>query len=212
MLTFEPTNRSFTTELQNFLENNALICIGTLGLAILFYGAGNLLGRAVTAISESIGTSKKVDSQKKHINPITTSPGSISKLSYHTLPNKSDLEKITHIITTLGSGSLFTLYGSKDELDKLGKALKHLHPLRFIATAVTHPKLKSELIKIKARTMVWEPFFTKNVIKLKRERNKGNLDCYIEDFAKDLKIDNVKLKKLADNNSWQELFDTILSP
>ena len=53
-------NDSFFREVNNFIEDNKILCVFTFGLAIVFYSVGNLAGRAVSWIIECCnGTTQK---------------------------------------------------------------------------------------------------------------------------------------------------------
>lgn len=58
---------SFSNEVKNFIQNNKLLCVFTLGLAIVGYSIGNLAGRSVTWLRQFFGTTKKVDDLTKPI-------------------------------------------------------------------------------------------------------------------------------------------------
>ena len=55
-------NHNFFTEVRAFASNHKVLCCTTFGVALALYSLGNLAGRVVSWISESMGTTKKVDS------------------------------------------------------------------------------------------------------------------------------------------------------
>jgi len=69
---------SFVNDVSTFVSNYKTLCVMTLGLAIAAYSVGNLAGRAIAWISESIGTTKKTDVIAQDLLPKTAQAGSIS--------------------------------------------------------------------------------------------------------------------------------------
>lgn len=57
----------FSSEIKSFIKNHKLLCICTLGLAVVGFSLGKLAGRLVTSIQECLGTTKKV---KRVADPI----------------------------------------------------------------------------------------------------------------------------------------------
>lgn len=212
---------TFFSDITNFVEDYKALCVGTLGIAILFYGIGNLLGRAVTAIGECFGSTKKVDALKVKIpcfSTITDNRSLLSKkLSYDKKPTADELKKIDYIITSTGSCHLPALMMRRSELKQMGDELESMHPLRYISSIITNPKLKNELIKIKARgqkwleSHVWTVTFDRNVERLNKEAEQNNLLCYMDQFAMDLKLDSSHLTTLVKNKRWKEFFDALLA-
>lgn len=60
---------NFIDEMKSFAKNHQMLCVLTLGLAVVGYALGNLAGRAVTWLSECFGTTKKTDSVARAIIP-----------------------------------------------------------------------------------------------------------------------------------------------
>ncbi len=206
---------SFLTDISDFIKLHKGLCIGTLGVAILFCGIGNLICRVVIAIGKCFGTTKKVDELKSNIPSNSAINGKglapAAKLSYDKKPTADETNKIDEIISSTGSCNLLSLGMKQKKLEVLGAELESLHPLRFFSTIITTPKLKKELINIKGRSQVWPTFFERNSNKLKVQADQDNLLCYMDQFAKDLKLDSVNLTNLAKNNRWKEFFEKIMA-
>lgn len=54
-------SNNFLNDLGSFVNSNKLLCMATLGIAVVGYAVGYLCGRVVTWIKECCGTSQKVD-------------------------------------------------------------------------------------------------------------------------------------------------------
>ncbi|MBA2726599.1 MAG: hypothetical protein H0U49_00295 [Parachlamydiaceae bacterium] len=140
---------------------------------------------------------------------------SFKEIRYDLLPNKSELEKITMIVTSLGSQSIFTLPTARGSLKKAGYEIRNLHPLRFLACALTNVKLKKEMEKLYDRRLglaqqfVWNEFYLDYSRKLDRQNSRNNLVCYIDKFAEDLKLDSKLLHKIVVERRWQDFFKVI---
>ena len=56
--------------------------------------------------------------------------------------SKVDKEKIEKLITSLGEKGVVSLLLEKSKIEKLGKDVNHVHPLRFLGTIFSNPYLK----------------------------------------------------------------------
>lgn len=145
------------------------------------------------------------------------SQGSKRKLShtYDKLPTKSEFEKISYIISSLGSGSVMSLTKSQSEIVKASQLLRGLHPLRFLSTVLNDENLRKEMIKLRnhrqswTQSMIWSRFLSDYSSKLNNQADSNNLLCYIDQFAADIKVDKSKLLPLIAQKNWEEFFNIL---
>lgn len=62
-----PAKGSFFDEVKSFANEHTLLCALTLGLAVVGYSIGNLTGRAISWLSEYLGTTEKTDAVANEI-------------------------------------------------------------------------------------------------------------------------------------------------
>ncbi len=83
----------FFDEVKSFVENHKVLCIATLGLAVIGYSIGNLAGRAVSWIGECTGTTKKTDDVSREVLSSSKETGFAKPRSSE--PLLQDHEKLT---------------------------------------------------------------------------------------------------------------------
>lgn len=94
-MTIQPT--SFTEDVQNFVSNYKLLCVLTLGLAVVGYSLGNLAGRVVAWIRTPSGTTKKADEIARQI---------VNASKNEVVVHESNTMKVIVPECPLGEGSL----------------------------------------------------------------------------------------------------------
>lgn len=118
---------------------------------------------------------------------------------------EEDQNNIFEIITTMADNGKLSLLLKKNYLQNLGAQINHVHPLKFLSTIVTNPRLKTCL------NYVFDDYFKRNGFmdgiapSLSREAEKGKLDMYIDDFAKEVNVPRENLNKSFQNQDWEGL-------
>ncbi|HRD56005.1 MAG TPA: hypothetical protein PLC42_06370 [Parachlamydiaceae bacterium] len=131
---------------------------------------------------------------------------------YQKKPTNKEKEDIAYILTTLGGDSLTTIWRKESSLKKAGNRIEHLHPLRFLLSIFSEEKTKVGLLQIKERGgKVSKEFFSKLHSNLSKEAGADNLKMeYIQDFAKQLKIDPNAISKSIEKHDWSEFVNTLI--
>ncbi len=133
------------------------------------------------------------------------------KLSFSKLPlNEEDKVIIDTIITTMAQKNVLQLGLSKRNLERNGKKINHIHPLRFIGYIIQDPELKSSLKEIKKSGFKWHGFLRGFERRLKEEMQRGNLLVYIPEFSKDLHMNEKQVKEFVVQENWEELLNFLI--
>lgn len=108
---------------------------------------------------------------------------------YERLPISGDeKQKIAKILTTMAENSVFQLLFERKFLERLGQEVHHVHPIRFLGTIFSDPRLVNCMFTIRTSGFKWGGFVDGVSERLKGEIRAGNVDLYIPGFAHQLHI------------------------
>ncbi|MCX6988603.1 MAG: hypothetical protein NTZ52_03755 [Chlamydiae bacterium] len=102
---------------------------------------------------------------------------------------KTDAKNIRSILTTMSDKNLFLLLLEKGSLEKKGKQIRPVHPMRFIGFILADSQLRKCLHNIKKDYFKWSNFAEGFTDRMKEEAGKGNLLPYIHGLATLIKVD-----------------------
>lgn len=91
---------------------------------------------------------------------------------------------ITFIITEMAEKNVFQLLLQKAEMERKGRKINHVHPLRFIGHVCSDPKLKRALKVVKKNPFKWDNFIVGFSRRVKEEAGKNNLSRFLPSFCK----------------------------
>ncbi len=96
-----------------------------------------------------------------------------------------DWEKqtIAHIVTTMAEKNVFQLLLEKKDMEKRGKRINHVHPLRFIGYVCSDLKLKRSLRLVRKNTFKWDGFIDGFAGRMREESGRNNLIRFLPGFA-----------------------------
>jgi AAA+ ATPase superfamily predicted ATPase len=132
-----------------------------------------------------------------------------SMRQYHATLTDNEKRKIAHTIETLGNSSLVSLAREKSALEKEGREIEHIHPLKFLACIFSEERLKAAMHNIHGRSWVWGQFFKGLKEALETEHMHENLLPYIQDFSNHLKISSKKIYALVEKQRWKEFIEIL---
>jgi len=116
-----------------------------------------------------------------------------------------DKANIYEIITTLADNGKLSLLLKSGHLKQLGAQINHVHPLKFMSTIFSNPRLRMCMPDI------FNDYFKRNGFmdglgpSLERESDKGKLEQYITDFAAELNVMPDGLRDFFKARDWENL-------
>lgn len=103
---------------------------------------------------------------------------------FYTLPlTDVEMRQIAYIITTLAEKNIFELAFKKRDMEKRGKKINHVHPLRFMGYILSTPHLRKCAREIEKSSFKWDAFVGGFSKRMREEHAKGNVMPYIPGFS-----------------------------
>ncbi len=125
---------------------------------------------------------------------------------YHQLTcTDQDKATIHEIVITVADHGKFSLLLKKSHLDQLGVSINHVHPLKFLSTIFTSPRLKDRMYDIFSDYFKRSSFMDGLTPRLSREADKGRLQQYAEDFATEVNIPVEAVNHFFRSRDWENL-------
>lgn len=95
---------------------------------------------------------------------------------------------ITFIITEMAEKNVFQLLLEKNDMERKGKKINHVHPLRFIGHVCEDQKLRRAMKVIKKNPFKWDNFINGFSRRVREEVGKNNLFRFIPSFCEYLQV------------------------
>lgn len=118
---------------------------------------------------------------------------------------EQDKADIYEIITLMADNGKISLLFKKGYIEDLGDHIQHVHPLKFLSTIVTNPRLNVCLDEI------FDDYFKRNGFmdgigpRLTKEAERGHLNQYIGNFSEEVGVPHDNLMKFFKNQDWEGL-------
>jgi hypothetical protein len=119
-------------------------------------------------------------------------------------------EKIHKLIHNMGTLSWPKLLWKKNEMEKLGEQVDHVHPLRFLGVIMSDDHLKDCMRNISDSPLKMNRFMNGLSEKLDKNFKKSNLLPYVAGFAETVKKDPYRIEDLVIRKKWHALVDYLL--
>lgn len=130
---------------------------------------------------------------------------------YYAEVRPCDKEDVAYIINTMGMGSLTKIATSRASLKKAGKRIDHLHPFNFLLTIFLDEEMKASVHAMRARTWIWDEFFSGVKGSFNEEYARGNVTQeQIDDFAHQLHISPALITPAIKKQDWNQLVKILL--
>ena len=118
---------------------------------------------------------------------IAQAPEPETENAYEMLPiSIAERQKISAILTTMAENNVFKLLFEKKTLEKLGREIHHVHPIRFLGAVFTDPRLVHCMYEIRRSGFKWDGFIDGFSKRFLAEISDGNVNAYIPGFAASL--------------------------
>jgi hypothetical protein len=125
---------------------------------------------------------------------------------YNQLPLSHGEQKIIHhIVTTMAEKNLVKLLLEKKKLEKKGRQIQHVHPLRFIGYIFADSHLRHCMHKIRKSAFKWSGFIDGFAGRMDEEAACGNLDPYLFGFAQSLQLSPDVVQGYLHHHDWEGL-------
>jgi hypothetical protein len=131
--------------------------------------------------------------------------------AYFKLPlNDTEKKLIYKIITTIADKNPLKLALEKKSLDKKGKRIHQVHPLRFLGYIFSEHRLKSSMKEIRKSHFKWDAFINGLSKKMKEESHRDNLFLYVPGFCEHLNANPDHVMHYLRKHDWEGLVRHLL--
>jgi hypothetical protein len=119
----------------------------------------------------------------------------------------TDKEKrlIKIIVNTMAEKNILQLAFIKRTMEKKGKKIEHVHPMRFIGYILSNSELRSSLRTIKKSSFKWDAFIDGFSRRMKEELGNNNLYVHIPGFCHQVGADPDQVTHFIQKKDWEGL-------
>ncbi len=130
---------------------------------------------------------------------------------FYQLPLDEKEQKLIHeLIKTIAEKNVWGLLFKKKEVEKLGKRVNHVHPMRFMGHILADHKLRKWLKDIRHSVFKWDHFIDGFADRMKEEHAKNNLVHYVPGMAHLLHADPNHIMSYIENRDYAGLVKSFL--
>jgi hypothetical protein len=131
---------------------------------------------------------------------------------YQLLPiSPSEKQLIAKLLTTMADNNVFQLLLEKGRLEKIGKNIHHIHPMRFLGTVFTDRHLSTCMREIRKSHFKWDGFMDGFAERMKGEAARGNLIPYVAGFASEVHRDADMILSYINSLNFEGLVKFLIS-
>jgi len=130
---------------------------------------------------------------------------------YETLPISLDeKQKIAQLLTIMAENNVFMLLFERKNLERLGQDINHVHPMRFIGTVFSSPRLKYCMHQIRRSGFKWDGFMDGFSERFTEELKANNINAYVPGLALALEVNEEEMQKFIDRNDFVGLINYLM--
>ncbi|MBI2811276.1 MAG: hypothetical protein HYX67_10670 [Candidatus Melainabacteria bacterium] len=130
---------------------------------------------------------------------------------YFQLPISEKEQRIIRtIITTMADKNIIQLALIKHTMEKKGKKITHVHPMRFAGYIFSNSDLRSSMKQVKKSSFKWDAFVDGFSKRMKEEYNNNNINKYIDGFSSQVGADPASVTRFIDKKDWEGLLKFLL--
>lgn len=131
--------------------------------------------------------------------------------AYYALPLTERQEReITTIVHAMGRDSIGKLLWKKKDLERMGRHIDNVHPLRFLGFIFKRPDLAEDVRTFRHSFFTWNQFIGGCKRKLILNNRTNNLKKYVPGFCHELGIDQKVIMHKINERDWDGLVDSLL--
>jgi hypothetical protein len=139
------------------------------------------------------------------VSPSVQQPAAVID-PFEALPLSAEEEKIiSRIFITMAEKNVVQLLFEKKDLEKKGKRINPVHPLRLLCYLFSDPYLKRCMNIVRKSHFKWDSFVSGLSRRLKEEAGNDNLAKHVPSFSKKLNVDPNQVMKYIQNRDWEGL-------
>jgi hypothetical protein len=129
---------------------------------------------------------------------------------FHLPLDEAEKKIIISLITTMAEKNVIKLGLMRKTLERKGKRIHHVHPLRFLDYIFSTPHLKSSMHKIRRSSFKWDGFIEGLSKKMKDESISDNLIRYVPGFSQSLNVNSEHVMSYIHKQDWEGLVRFLL--
>lgn len=131
--------------------------------------------------------------------------------SFFSLPLDEREKRFIHsIISTIADKNLVQLVFERGNLEKKGKKIHHVHPLRFMGYILSTPALRAGAKEIRKSSFKWDAFISGFAKRMREELSKGNVYQHLPGFAKQVGSTPEHVKPYVHEKDFEGLVKSLL--
>ncbi len=124
--------------------------------------------------------------------------------------NGEEKKIISKIIITVAENNVLKLLFEKKKLEKLGKRINHLHPLKFLGTILSDQRLHHCLREIRRSSFKWDEFMGGFVRRMNEELGHDNVKKYVPSFSSFFQANTAQLMTYIDRRDFEGMVLSLL--
>jgi hypothetical protein len=160
-------------------------------------------------IAESVDGSDKRPSRRH--NSANDRMDESSGPTFYQLPLEDWESKIIYkIVSTMAEKNLLQLALEKKSMEKKGRQINHVHPMRFIGYVFSDPYLKNCMSVIRKSHFKWSNFVDGFGGRMREEFRNNNLMRHIPEFCQLVGADAQTVSQHIQNKDWDSLVKCLL--
>lgn len=133
--------------------------------------------------------------------------------SFYKLPLTDKEGKIiTHIITTMSDNSIYKLLWKKNEIERMGDSIHHVHPLRFLGHIFHSQKLQNCMRTVRRSYFKWNGFMKGLSARIDQEMRHDNVLPHIYGFCDYVNADSEHVVSFVKRHDWEGLVKYLIGP
>ena len=121
------------------------------------------------------------------------------------LISEAEVQMVYELIDIMATNNLAKLLVRKSEMEKRGKRINHIHPMRFLGTIFSNLHLKKCMADVMDSFFKWDGFMSGLAPRLEEEHQKDNLLPYIAGFCQAVKANPDQVRFYIQKKKWEEL-------
>ncbi len=183
-------------------------CFSSNGRTISYLGA-HPVDQAWTLLAEqTIDLVEKGMSER--IAPLQTAMSAPEELFEQLSITEEDRTMIYRIIDTMARDNVIKLGWKRKSMEKKGRKVRHVHPLRFLGHVFSDPHLHHCMREVHRSGFKWNGFIDGMKDRIEEEAERGGLVPYVPGFAKQVQRNEQKIRHYIEKRDWEALVRYLL--